>query len=141
MVEQKDIKLPVVNVVAEVPAEIAKNEIVKAEQLIAYSIEILDDIRSDRQELSDKINTFAEMVVNEGEASHSTKEALVNLLKIKSDTADKKTKVMDLLVRIFTRDRSMPGYIAQNVNNLQINHNSKRDLLKTFEEEKKTGDK
>ena len=51
--------------------------------------EILSNIREDRKQVSDYIDNFAEMVINEGDATTSTKEALVNLVKVKTDLQDK----------------------------------------------------
>lgn len=130
-------RLPQINVFAGTPAEQTKNEVVKAEQIINFTNEIMDDIRDDRTEVSEILKNFIEMVINEGDATQGSKEALVNLLKIKSEIADKKTRVLDLSLRAFMRDRSIPGIAAHQHNEYKIIGSSKKNLLKALEEEEK----
>lgn len=117
---------------AEIPPD--SHQIVQGDQLIGYYTEILHDIKEDRDEVSKILDNFNDMLVNQGDATHSTKEALVNLVKIKSEIADKKTRVLDLLLRSFNRDRSIPGYIAKNMQ-VNIDNSSKRNLLTRLDEE------
>lgn len=115
-----------------------KQEIVKAEQITTLNTEILGEIRDDRQEVSDIIKNFMEMVINEGDSTQASKEALVNLLKIKSEISDKKTRVMDLMLRAFQKDRSMPtNFAAMQHNEYKIDNSSKRSLLKSLEDKEK----
>ena len=132
--EQKD-DSSLVNVSVNVPAEKKNNDIIKSEELVTYYKEIIDDIRDDRQDVDDVLKNFKEMVINEGDSTQASKEALVNLIKIKSDMADKKTRVMDLLLRAFMRDRSIPGYLTQN-NQFNIGSKNKTGLLAVLDEEK-----
>lgn len=62
--------------------------------------EIMDDIREDRKQVADYVDNFADMVINDGDASTSSKEALVNLVKIKTDMSDKMIKIADLMTRL-----------------------------------------
>ena len=62
--------------------------------------EILSNIREDRKQVSDYIDNFAEMVINEGDATTSTKEALVNLVKVKTDLQDKMIRTLDQMGRL-----------------------------------------
>lgn len=133
--------LPNLNVNLAVPEK--ENELVKPEQITGLSNEVLDDIRDDRKEIDEVLKNFLEMVVNEGDATTSSKEALVNLLKLKSETADKKAKIMDLLLRAYLKekDNGFPRYLAAHQHN-QINiedNSSKRQLLKTIQKEEKNG--
>jgi len=76
------------------------------------------------------------MVINEGDATSASKEALVNLVKIKSETADKMTKIADLMTRIKLKERdTFPRYLAaQQKNTIQISSSSSdRDLIKKIE--------
>lgn len=83
--------------------------------------EILQNIREDREEVSGLLTTFSDMIMNEGETSNATKEAVVNLAKVKSDMADKMSKVADLMTRIKLKERdTFPKYLAQN-NTININ--------------------
>jgi hypothetical protein len=137
--EKSSLPLPNLNVNVSVPAETAKeSELVKSEQIVTFYNEVLDDIRADRREIDEVLQNFVEMVTNEGDASTSSKEALVNLLKLKSDTADKKTKVIDLLMRAFLKEKdTYPKFLnAHQHNQINIDSNTKRrQIIKDMEEE------
>ena len=82
------------------------------------------------------------MVLNGGDASTSSKEALVNLLKIKSDTADKMAKIADLMTRLKMKERStyelwMNKYKEDDKPTITIASN-KRELIRNI---KKVGKK
>lgn len=97
-----------------------EKEIVQDDQLIGIYNEILDMIRDDRKEVDGLLANFVNMVVNDGDASTSSKEALVNLVKIKTDCANNMSRVFDLLARLKLRDRSIPEVIAKQVNKFSI---------------------
>jgi len=69
-------------------------------QLISTYNDIMQNLKNDRDEISDLVNTFSDMVINEGDASNSSKEALVNLVKAKIETSDKMSKIADLMTRV-----------------------------------------
>jgi len=79
--------------------------------------------------------------MNDGDATSSTKEALVNLIKIKSDMSDKMSKVADLMTRIKLKERdTFPKYLAAQQNNT-INignngNNSRRSLIEALNKAK-----
>ncbi len=80
--------------------------------------EIMADIRNDGVQIDDVLKNFIEMVMNEGDASSSTKESVVNLIKTKSDLADKKIKVMELMMRAYLKEtNTFPKYLAATQNN------------------------
>jgi hypothetical protein len=117
--------------------------VVTTDKMISIYSEILDDIREDRKEVSEVFDIIKNMVMNEGDATHSTKEAMVNLLKLKHETSDKKTKVMELLMRVVLKDRStFPGYLAAHQENKVIINSKPRNtrslIEKIIEEEKKS---
>lgn len=134
---QPAVQLPTMNIVAQ--------EIPKKEELVAASAdnlgkfceEILTDIRSDGDQLNNVIKNFMDMVLNDGDASSSSKEALVNLIKMKTDLADKKTKVMDLLMRAYLKEsNTFPKYLAAHQHN-QINiDGGRRALIQQMKETK-----
>jgi hypothetical protein len=62
--------------------------------------EIMDNLRDDRSQVSTLVDTFSNMVLNDGDSSTASKEALVNLLKTRIETSDKMTKIADLMTRI-----------------------------------------
>ena len=78
------------------------------------------------------------MVLNEGDATTSSKEALINLLNMKIQCADRKTKVLDLMMRCHLKEKDafFPKYLAQH-NEIKIEDNSKkRRLLQSIINEK-----
>jgi len=111
--------------------EVEKSNIVSDEQLVDIYSEILGCIREDRQQVAGFIDTMADMVINEGDATSSSKEALVNLVKIKSDMTDKMSKVADLMTRVKLKDKdTFPKYLAANQNNtINISEGGSRRAL------------
>jgi len=105
-----------------------------ADLLVIYS-EILGDLRSDRKEIDTLLNNFVDMVMNEGDSSSSSKEAVVNLIKVKSDIADKKTKIADLMTTLRLKDKSVSKLTANQTNHIHIT--DKRNLLETLNNIKK----
>lgn len=116
-----------------------ENTIVSDEQLVDVYNEVLDNIRQDRKQVDDFINNFADLVINEGDSTSASKEALVNLLKLKHDTSDKMAKIADLMTRIKLKDKdTFPRYLAANQNNtININSgNNKRQFLESLNKKK-----
>lgn len=97
--------------------------------------EILDDIRSDRNEINSLLNSFVEMVLNEGDSSSASKEAVVNLIKVKSDLADKKTKIADLMTTLRLKDKAISKVTANQTNHIHIT--DKRNLIESLTKYKK----
>lgn len=114
--------------------------IVSDDMLLGLYGEILTNLRDDRLEIDQLLSNFVDMVINEGDSTTSSKEAVVNLVKIKNDTADKMTKVADLMTRIKLRERdTFPKYLAAHQNNT-INigdSNNKRALIEALNKAKK----
>ena len=116
-----------------------EKEIVTDDTMIGLGAEILDIMRDDRKEIDELLVSFVNMVINDGDASTSSKEALVNLMKMKSDCAVNMTRMYDLMARIKMRDRSIPEVVAKQVNKFNIGGNgaSKRKMLETLAKEAK----
>ena len=132
--------LPALNVNLPVQQQIEEANLVTDEALLGIYAEILQNLRDDRQEQAELTNKFAEMVINEGDATTSSKEALVNLVKIKSETADKMAKIADLMTRVKLKEKdTFPRYLAAHQNNtINIGDSgTKRELLKQIEKAKK----
>ena len=126
-----DSLIPTMNVndVAEPPEE----QIVENDDLLGLYQEILENCRKDRENTDEILVNFVEMVMNEGDASSASKEAIVNLLKIKSDTSDKMSKVADLMTRIKLKERdTFPRYLAAQQNNKVVIEGSKREMIKSI---------
>ncbi len=120
------------------PAE-NKNEIVQADQIVSLCQDVLSDIATEKDEISQTFNNFSEMVFNAGDATSASKEALVNLLKIRSDLVDKKTRVMEMMLRAFQKD-GPKTVTAHQHNDIHISDKRKlfQELDKQEEEEKKS---
>jgi len=117
-----------------------KKSIISDDELIGIYSEIMNCIREDRKQASDFIDTMAEMVINDGDATSSSKEALVNLVKIKSDMSDKMGKIADLMTRVKIKEKdTFPKYLAANQNNtININEGtSRRSLIEAINKAKK----
>lgn len=90
------------------------------EKYIGLLDEIVDNIREDRKQVSDYIDNFADLVINSGDASQPSKEALVNLMKIKTDLGDKMAKVAELMTRV--KVKNTYAYSGAHMNAVQQNN-------------------
>ena len=101
---------------------------------------MLDLIRQDRVEVSGILNDFLEMVINNGDASSASKEAIVQLMKVKTDCVGNMRGVADLMTRLKLKDRdTFPAYLNGKT---QITvGNSKKDLIKQLNQMQKKGAK
>ena len=123
--------IPAMNVDDTIPEE--KECIVKDDQIMGLYDEILENCRKDRGNIDDVLANFIDMVMNEGDASSASKEAIVNLMKIKSDTSDKMSKVADLMTRIKLKEKdTYPRYLAAQQNNKVVIEGSKREMIKSI---------
>ncbi len=112
------------------------------EELLSDYNEIMNMIRDDRKQVSEFIDNMADMVINEGDATSASKEALVNLVKMKTDLADKMVKIADLKTRVKLKERdTFPRYLAANQNNtINIGEStSRRALIEAVNKAKKKG--
>ena len=98
--------------------------IISDEMLLGVYGEILDNIRQDRVQVDSFLNDFAEMVINGGDSTSASKEAVVNLLKAKMDAADKMAKVADLMTRLKLKDNGFKPYLNKGTNTINIIENS-----------------
>jgi len=128
--------LPTMNVTAPVPVSTEKEEcIVTDNKLLGVYDEILDYCREDRKAIDEILGNMVNMVLNDGDSTSSTKEAMVNLIKAKSDVSDKMAKVADLMTRVKLRDRdTYKAYLhAHQHNKVTIETKTpKKDLLKNI---------
>ncbi len=107
--------------------------IVGDEVIVDLYDEILENCRKDRESADEVLADFIDMVMNEGDASSASKEAIVNLLKIKSDTSDKMSKIADLMTRIKLKEKdTFPRYLAAQQNNKIVIEGSKREMIKSI---------
>ena len=129
-----EILLPSMNVGKELTAINNEKEcIIGDSTLVGLYDEILSNCRDDRTKVDEVLSTFLEMVINDGDASSASKEAIVNLIKIKSDTSDKMSKVADLMTRIKLKEKdTFPRYLSAQQKNKVVIEGIKRDLLKSI---------
>lgn len=131
-----------INVVA---GEVSKpgELLISDDQYLDVINNILKDIKEDRKQVDDYIDNFAEMVMNDGDATTSSKEALVNLVKIKTDLQDKMLKAADLMTRLKLKNTyaySGPHLNAMQQNNFNIGSETeinKKELIKAINQAKK----
>jgi hypothetical protein len=124
--------LPTMTVTQEI-VEPIKDCIVKDEQILGLYEEILNDCREDSKKVDEVLTNFLDMVMNDGDASSASKEAIVNLLKIKSDISDKKAKIADLETRIKLKEKdTFPRYLAAHQQNNVVIEGSKREMIKSI---------
>jgi uncharacterized protein YdcH (DUF465 family) len=75
-------------------------DLISDDSLLGVYNEIMENLRGDRTHIGELADKFEDMVINEGDSSTSSKEALVNLNKHKSDIQDKMTKIAELMTRV-----------------------------------------
>jgi hypothetical protein len=109
--------IPSMNVGLPVVADENKS-LIEDDKMLGMFDEVLCNIRQNCNEIDEVLTPLKDMLLNDGDATTSTKEAVVNLLKIKSDSADKMTKVADLMARIYLKEtNTFPRYLAASQNN------------------------
>jgi len=115
------------------------SQLVSDETVTTVYEEILNNLRTDRIEVDEYLNNFADMVFNGGDSTTSSKEALINLIKVKSDTADKMAKIADLMTRVKLKERdTFPRYLAASQNNtINVGDGAKRALLEAINKAQK----
>lgn len=132
IIQQSEDLVPQMNVNVPANVENTKEDIIESEKLLSMYEEVVQNIRDDRKQIADYIETFAEMVINGGDGTSSSKEALVNLIKAKSDMADKMAKIADLMTRVKLKERdTFPRYLAakqENVFNVESSSLDKRKI-------------
>lgn len=137
--EELENMLPQINLTvpqqSPVPLPEEKENMVSDELIMGLYSEGLDDIRKEREQLDSLIDTFVDMVINGGDSTTSSKEALVNLIKIKTDTSNNKTKILELMTRVKLKNTdTFPKYLnlhAQQTNNI-AQPAEKREMIKTI---------
>jgi hypothetical protein len=126
--------IPQLNV--NVPAPQSQEEekaLIPDEVWMGWCNEVMNNLRQERQEVDEVKHNFIEMVINEGDSTSASKEALTKLFEIKAGISEKMTKVLDLATRVKLKERdTFPRYLAAHQNNT-INlgdSGAKRELIK-----------
>jgi hypothetical protein len=151
--KEKEVKEPELVGEEEKKTDLVKEEpkekqLIEDQQLLAIYERVLDNIEKDREEVSEILANFLDMVMNDGESSAAAKEAVVSLMKIKTDTADKVVKIADLMTRIKLKEpNTFPRYLAaqqKNVYNFgpaKSENDTKNMLMDEIEKASKKGKK
>lgn len=123
--------LPTMTVQVPQKAEPEK-PIVTVDEMQAFLKEAVGMVRDDRAETSEYIKNFADMILNEGDASGPTKEAFVQLVKMKQDAATNLTKLIELMMRPLLKQssESKPWLNATQHNEIKIS--PRRKLVEKY---------
>lgn len=95
----------------------SENEnLVPDEKVVGLMDEVLDGLRDERKEASKYIEDLYDMIINGGDATSATKEAFVNLVRAKRETTSEMARVLDLMIRLKMKDKSLPPVVTQQIN-------------------------
>lgn len=133
-----ELPIPAMNVGIQQHQAKEEKPLVTNEEMVDMYKKIINHCEEDRQEANSLFQDLKDMVINDGDASHSTKEAMIQAFRIRCESTDKETKVMDLLMRYILKDRdTFPRYLAANQeNNIIFKGGSKRSFLEKLEKQK-----
>jgi hypothetical protein len=125
-------------------SEQKEGALISDEKYMGVLEEIMSNIRDDRKQANELLDTFADMVLNDGDATTSSKEALVNLVKHKADLQDKMLKAATLMTQLKLKNTyaySGPHLNAMQQNNFNLGGEApgfnKKDLIKAINQAKK----
>lgn len=127
--------------------ELATTNLISDESLLGMFSEIMSDIRDDKKQIGNLLDNFVEMVINEGDSTTSSKEAMVSLAKLKSDQSDKAIKIADLMTRIKLKEantwKPYMGNKNQGTNLTIIDQTgmTKKEILDSIKKNKEGNDK
>lgn len=113
-----------------------ESDIISDDMLLGIYGEILNNIREDREAMTDVLGNFKEMVFNEGDASNASKEAIVKLLEDRNKANDSMSKIAEQMTRIKLKDRDTSRFITkQDGQVVNIGDTSSKTLRKNLIEE------
>lgn len=142
-VQNNGMTVPFTNQLVNVaPVAPEAKPLIEDKKIVDYYEEAIQNIRDDRKEAQSMYEKFADMVINDCDPSSATKEAMVNLLKIKTEANDKTIKILDLWTRIHLKEKNTPSeiYAFQQNNKYEVgkvaNPNVKR-MIEMIEKEQK----
>jgi len=124
----------------EIATQPENNELIHGEELVFAFDDVTSMIKKDLEQTDEILGNFVNMVMNEGDGSTASKEAICKLLEIKLKGADSITRMLDLKTRILLKEKNtFPAYMAQH-NTYNINPEekiNKRELITALEKKKK----
>lgn len=122
---------------ASLPIPVETNtQLISDEKITNYYEKAIQCIEEDRLEADGRYMEFADMVINGGDPSSATKEAMVNLLKIKNDGVNQMIKILDLWTRLKMKDKSTNSqiYAYQQNNKYEVSTPNVKKLIKMAQE-------
>lgn len=135
---------------SKVPAEQEGRDLstlVPDEMLMGVYGELFTNLKDDRKQIEDLLSTFADMVINEGDSTTSSKEALTKLVDAKANNVDKMVKIADLMTRIKLKERdTYKPYYGSKTGSATINiienpnGSNKKAILEALKAKKKEKD-
>jgi predicted RecB family endonuclease len=136
-IENKEIIIPITNLLDKPIAQEGEiDRLISDDKLLSVYQDVLTAVQKDREEISEILQSFLDMVLNEGDATSACKEAVVSLVKAKSETNDQVIKIADLMTRVKMKERNTfnPAIHAhqQNIYNLGKTDEDK-DVLKPIQ--------
>jgi hypothetical protein len=132
----KEAIVPQVAMNIGLPAPTEPAAIVHSDQIVGLVKDVMDNIEAEKNEIQEAYVNFAEMVFNAGDATGASKEALVNLLKLKSDLVDKKTRMLEMMMKVYNREGQGPKTIVAHQHN-DMHVHDKRKLFAEIDKEAK----
>lgn len=139
MEENKELEQLIPQMNVTVPDKQPEDNLIPDEVWLGMCSEIMENLRQDRQEIDEVKNNFVEMVINEGDSTSASKEALTKLIELKTGVSEKMTRVLDLVTRVKMKEKdTFPRYLAAHQNNtINIADGSKRELIKQIQKYQK----
>lgn len=137
MSEDLEKVIPSMNV--NMPTSEVKPGPVSEDLLMGTYTGIFNDLKESIKETDETLQSFLNLALNDGDSSSATKEAVVNLLKLKTvDIPDKMIKVADLMTRVYLKEKdTFPRYLAaKQENTINIHSEMKKDVIKKIKQEK-----
>jgi len=128
--------VPQVALNISIPTNETNTSLVQADQIVGLVKNVMDDITVEKNEIQEAYTNFAEMVFNAGDATSASKEALVNLLKLKSDLIDKKARMLEMMMKVYNKEGQGPKTIVAHQHN-DMHVHDKRKLFTELDKEEK----
>jgi len=141
-VEIREIVEDVTDMVPRMPMPVVSppSQIIEDQTLVDLYQELLQQGRDDRRECDTYLTNFVEMVINDGDSTTASKEALVNLMKIKTDITDKMSKIAAEMTKLKLKEKynENPKSIEAQQTNFIIGNTDRRALIELIEDAKKS---
>lgn len=126
-------EIPQIALNVNIPVPESDLQIIEPNQITNLVQTVMTDIDCEKTEIQEAYANFADMVFNSGDATSASKEALVNLLKLKSDLIDKKSKMLEMMIKVYKTEGPKTVTVKQE-NDFHVH--DKRKLFSDLDKEK-----